>query len=122
MDRANWKEKIIKACKDAGTYKPFFDSVIDTLSVILENRDNAQKDFEDSGGYAVIEHTNQGGATNITKNPELTIIMDLNTQALAYWRDLGLTPAGLKKINDTMAKVEIKESALEKALKEIGGS
>lgn len=86
----------------------------------MENRDNAQAAFEESGGQAVVEHTNQGGNTNAAKNPAMTIVMDLNTQALAYWRDLGLTPAGLKKINDSMARIEVKESALEKALKELG--
>ena len=41
--------------------------------------------------------------------------MDLDTQALAYWRDLGLTPAGLKKINEAAMK-EKKRSALVEAL------
>ena len=33
------------------------------------------------------------------KNPVLVMEMELNTQALSYWRDLGLTPSGLKKLN-----------------------
>lgn len=68
-----------------------------------------------------MEHTNQGGATNATQNPALRLINDLNRDALAYWRDLGLTPSGLRKINDSAMKESRKESALEKALKSLGG-
>jgi hypothetical protein len=45
---------------------------------------------------------------------------DLNTQALAYWRDMGLTPAGLKKLNDAALKAAKKGTPLEEALKGIG--
>lgn len=94
--------------------------MIDTLAGILETRDKAQKQFDDSGGAAVVEHTNKGGATNIMKNPALTIIMDCNAQALQYWRDLGLTPSGLKKINE-QAMQKPKKSLLAEALKDLGG-
>lgn len=120
MTRATWTKKIRQAAEDAGTYKPCFDSVIDTLAGILEMRDKAQKQFEDSGCLAVVEHTNKGGATNIAKNPALTIVMDCNAQALQYWRDLGLTPSGLKKINE-QAMSKPKRSALAEALKSVGG-
>lgn len=99
MDRKKWKKKIIKESEDAGTYRPFFDSVIDTLAGIMEMRDNAQEKFDASGGQTIVKHTNKAGATNIVKNPALVVLMDCNAQALAYWRDLGLTPAGLKKLN-----------------------
>lgn len=115
MDRAQWKRKIRTASKKAGTYKPFFDSIIDTLAGIMELRDKAQQQFEESGGHAVVQYTNKGGATNPAKNPALIVIMDCNAQALAYWRDLGLTPAGLKKINEESLK-ESSASSLEKAL------
>jgi hypothetical protein len=46
---------------------------------------------------------------------------DLNTQALAYWRDLGLTPAGLKKLNEAALKPAVKKTALEEALGSFGG-
>lgn len=94
-----WKRRIIKATKDAGTYQPFFAPVIETLATVLETRDKAQALYEASGAHATIIHTNRGGSANITKNPQLAMIMELNTQALSYWRDLGLTPAGLKKLN-----------------------
>ena len=75
-------------------------------------RDNALEKFDQSGGNTIVKHTNKGGATNIVKNPALQVVMDCNTQALAYWRDLGLTPAGLKRINDEALKA--KPAAAEK--------
>lgn len=44
------------------------------------------------------EYTNKAGATNLTKNPLLVLWDDLNKSALAYWRELGLTPSSYKKI------------------------
>ena len=100
MKKEDWSTQIIEACEAAGTYRPFFISVIDTLAGIMEARDDAQQKFIDSGGQTVVMHTNKGGATNIVKNPALVVVDDLNKTALQYWRDLGLTPAGLKRIDE----------------------
>lgn len=99
MKKPAWKKKIVKACEDAGTYREFFDSVIDTLAGILEKRDEAEALFVESGGKVVVTHTNKAGAKNIEQNPMLRLMNDLNRDALAYWRDLGLTPAGYRKLN-----------------------
>lgn len=53
------------------------------------------------------------------QNPLLRLINDLNRDALTYWRDLGLTPAGLKKINESALK-DNKADALTEALRELG--
>lgn len=97
-----WKKKIIKACEEAGTYRPQFNFVIETLSDMMEKRDEALQFYEDSSGEPIIEYTNKAGATNFTKNPALKIVDDLNKTALQYWRDLGLTPAGLKRIDEEL--------------------
>lgn len=120
MNKAEWRRHIIKSCKAAETYQPFFDSAIDTLAGILEMRDDAQEKFEASGGNTVITHTNKGGATNLVKNPMLVVVTELNAQALAFWRDLGLTPSGLRKINENALKTK-KRSALADALKDLDG-
>lgn len=70
----------------------------------MELRDKAKEKFEESGGEIVVEYTNKNGSTNTVKNPALVVVMECNTQALAYWRDLGLTPAGLKRINESGLK------------------
>lgn len=120
MIATEWKRKIEQAANEAGTYKPIFDAVIDTLSQIMEKRDDAQTEFEAGGKQIIVEHTNKGGATNYEQNPLIRLINDLNRDALAYWRDLGLTPAGLRKINEASMRGDGKESALEKALRSIG--
>lgn len=99
MTAAEWKKRITRDVKAAGTYQKYFGSVIDTLSAILARRDDAEALFVATGGNILVKHTNKGGATNIEQNPALRLINDLNRDALAYWRDLGLTPAGYKRLN-----------------------
>lgn len=118
MKKATWKNRITEACRAAGTYRDFFLPVIDTLAGILEKRDEAQEMFKNSGGNILVKHTNKGGATNIEQNPALRLINDLNRDALAYWRDLGLTPAGLKKIDEEAMKPK-KQNSLEKVLMDL---
>ncbi|MBR5299125.1 MAG: P27 family phage terminase small subunit [Bacteroidales bacterium] len=120
MTKKAWITKIKKACKDAGTYKPFFDSVIDTLAGIMEERDQASEAFNKTGGAVIVKHTNKGGATNLEQNPALRLVNDLNRDALAYWRELGLTPAGLKRINEVAMKEE-NQNALTIALQQLEG-
>ena len=113
MTAKSWEKRIQKACENAGTYKECFDSVIETLAQIMAERDEAAEAYD---GNPIVEHTNQGGNTNLAQNPALRLINDLNRDALAYWRELGLTPKGLKQINEAAIKETKKQSALEKAL------
>lgn len=120
MKRAAWKRRIKKACEQAGTYREFFDPVIDTLADILERRDDAKEKFKATGGNTVVVHTNKGGATNVVKNPALVVIDDLNKTALQYWRDLGLTPAGLKRIDEEAMHRQKKETSFADVLGGLG--
>lgn len=119
MRKVTWEKRITEAAKAAGTYRPHFDSVISTLAAILEKRDAAQKEFDSSGRKMIVEHTNKSGSAYREQNPLLRLINELNRDALAYWRDLGLTPAGLKKIDEDALKKK-KESALAVALRSLG--
>lgn len=118
MLKEEWAKRITSACEKARTYEDYYDDVIDTLAGILEKRDNAEDVFYKSGGHPVIQHTNKAGATNTAKNPALVIVTELNQQALAYWRELGLTPSGLKKLNAEVVKAK-NEGSLEKLLEKI---
>ena len=118
MAEKQWKTKIKTACKAAGTYQKYFDTIIGTLAAIMERRDAVTESYRESGSMPLVEFTNKNGATNLVKNPMLTLINDLDRDALAYWRDLGLTPAGLKKINEQAVKRS--KSALEEALSGLG--
>lgn len=119
MDKSGWIRRITDSAVAAGTYRPFFDDVIETLADILERRDIARELFIESGGNIIVNHTNKAGATNPEQNPALRMVNDLNRDSLAYWRDLGLTPAGLKRIDEQSMK-QRKKSALGEALKGLG--
>ena len=118
MEKKEWMRKINAACKKAGTYQPQFKYVIETLAQIMEDRDKVHEQYVTSGATPTIIHTNKAKERNVVKNPMLVMEMELNSQALAYWRDLGLTPAGLKKLNDDAMKPK-KTSALVEALRGI---
>ena len=119
MTRSRWKNRIKKMMVATGAYKPAFDSVIVMLAEILEQRDKTFQEFMDEGGGSCIEHTSDRGSVSRVKNPYLQMWCDLNKDALAYWRELGLTPSSLKKINEDMMK-KPKISPLAEALRAIG--
>ena len=66
-----------------------------------------------------MKHTNKGGSTNIVKNPALVVLMDCNTQALAYWRELGLTSRSYKTMTGSL-NVQVESKSLEEALADLG--
>lgn len=102
-----WRSRIKRACKEAGTYRPYFDFAIGTLAEIMERRDEALEQYELSGGKPVVVHTNKAGASNLERNPTLLVAADCEKTALQYWRDLGLTPAGLKRIDENSMKEKV---------------
>lgn len=114
-----WRVKIKSQMQKAGMYREEFTSSVDALAKILEQRDAAYKQFLDEGAEFVVERISDRGAVNRAKNPLLQVWSDLNASALAYWRDLGLTPAGLKRIDDGAMKPK-KQDALAKVLSELG--
>lgn len=119
MKKNAWMKRIKECCVNAGTYKQYFDDVIETLAETLEKRDDTAKFYKESGSKPIVTFTNKIGAENYAKNPSLVLWDELNKSALTYWRDLGLTPAGLKKIDEDALK-EHKVDALTAALGELG--
>lgn len=115
MEKAEWIRKIKAACRKAGTYQPQFRYVIETLAQIMEDRDKVHEQYLSSGAHPTIIHTNKAKEQNIVKNPMLVMELDLNAQALAYWKELGLTPAGLKRLNAQVIEKK-NENGLEKLL------
>ena len=120
MTAEQWKKKIKKDCKAVNTYRPQFDSVIDTLAGILEKRDNAEELFIKTGSNILVKHTNKAGAVNIEQNPTIRLINDLNRDAMQYWKELGLTASALKRINENAIKTPERKSALAEALSKFG--
>ena len=98
MTAAQWRSKIKKQCEDIGTYKQSYNSVIDALAKILEQRDSAIEQFRKDGSRLLCEKTSDRGAVNQTINPLVQLVNQLNGTALAYWKELGLTPLAYKKM------------------------
>lgn len=120
MTKKKWIGEITEQCKAVGTYKPEFDMTIAELAEILEQKDKIAQAYKKGGSESVVPYTNKAGAQNMVPNPLLKQILDLKKIALPYWRDLGLTPAGLKKLHEDALKGK-KKSALGEALKSLGG-
>lgn len=119
MSKTKWKNLIIKQLTALGLQNDAYKSTVESLAAILEQRDKTFEEFQQNGGKSVIEYTNKGGSTNMTKNPLLVLWDDLNKTALAYWRELGLTPSSYKKLTGTGAKQEESKKGLAAALASI---
>ena len=120
MTSKKWRLRIKKLCTEVGTYRPSFDPAISTLSDLLEQRDKVYQQYVDEGAEPLVVHTQDRGAQNLRKNPLLEVWDDLNKTALTYWRDLGLTPKGLKAIDEASMKPK-KQSKLDKVMGELLG-
>ena len=119
MSKTKWKNLIKKQLTALGLQNDAYESTVESLAAILEQRDKTFDEFQKSGGKSVIEYTNKGGSTNMTKNPLLVLWDDLNKTSLAYWRELGLTPSSYKKLTGEGPKKEEKAKGLAAALASI---
>lgn len=104
MTKSKWKTLILEQMNALHVQHQAYESIVETLAGILEQRDKTFREFKASGGLSVIEYTNKGGSTNMTKNPLLILWDDLNKTALSYWRELGLTPSSYKKMTGVTGK------------------
>lgn len=120
MTSKQWKNLITGQLSRLGSKEIAYDSVVSTLADILEQRDAVYAEYIAGGSKPVREYTNKGGATNLTKNPLLVLWDDLNKSALAYWRELGLTPSSYKKLSGDGPKKE-KPKGLAETLATIEG-
>ncbi len=97
-----YKEEIIQNMRAVGTYKDSFMNTINAYARAMQDYDDVCESFEKLGSKFMVKHTNKAGADNIVKNPFYLAIEELRRVMLAYATQLGLTPAGLKRINDEM--------------------
>ena len=86
----------------------------------MGQRQKVWADYEADGCRSVIIGVNKGGSEYMAKNPLLSMWDDLTKTALSYRRELGLTPAGLKKLKEN-AMDGPKRSALAEALAKLDG-
>ena len=104
MDKSKWKKRITKQIKIEHDYIASFQTTIEILAEILEERDRVYKAYIEDGAQPTIIFTTDRGQKNPKPNPLLTQWQDLNVTALQYLRDLGLSPAGLRKLQGQLPK------------------
>lgn len=99
MTQGEWEDRIKKSAREIGTYTPSFDAHIETLAGLLAIKDLVKASFIDEGSPITAEYTNKAGKTNVVVNPTLDLIIKIDRVTLPYFRDLGLTPYGIVKVN-----------------------
>lgn len=111
--------KIEERLREIGTFRPEFSETIKRTAALYVLHEKIKKQFKKAGGNAVIEYTTKTGATNKVKNPYLSAMNDVAGQLLAHEKELGLTPAALKKINESSMPRTRTGSVLGEALKKL---
>lgn len=112
------KRQIVDRMTALGVYKVQYMAAIDRLAALYVQMDELIAEYKESGGAPVVEHTNKAGATNAAMSPYLATLLQIQTQALAHERELGLTPAALRKLTDGVEQKQ-KKSPLEMALEKL---
>ena len=100
-----------------GIYKPEFDVTIQVYAGLVEQYQALEKEFKKSK-FTVVEKT--GYSDNAKKAPIVATLENLRKDILSYSNALGLTPSGLRKISDELAKPKKPQSKLEMALMNFG--
>lgn len=108
----------VEDMKQIGTYKAEFSPAITRYSEMRVQYDILMQEWYSDGCKISEEYTNKAGATNIRKTALYLSIESLRRELLEIENTFGLTPAGLKKINDKSMGAK-KESALAKALSKL---
>ena len=98
-----YAQDIKRKCEALDVWRPEFERSQRRLAKIYVRIDEVEDAFERSGGKAVIKMT-KGGAEKPARNPYIVELDLLYDQALTYERELGLTAAALKKINESALK------------------
>lgn len=113
MRASQWEKKLKEQIKFDSEYIPSFETTIKILSEILEERDRVYELYQKDGSHPIINYKSDRGSENPKQNPLLRQWQELNASALAYLRDLGLTAAGLRKLQGQIPKNESRASKLE---------
>lgn len=112
--------EIRAACQGLGTYREEFDPAIWALAKVEEERDSAWEEFEEEGSVRIVTTVNKAGAEYRQQNPSYTVWLNLVAESRSQRRELGLTPAGLKKLREDAMKAP-RKSALAEALARLDG-
>ena len=111
-----FRNKIREDLNASGLYREEFERVIWRLAELYVRMQKTRALYRETGGDPIITSTNKAGAQYYTKNPYLQELDFLQKTALELEKELGLTPAALKKINEAAMLAVPEEDPLSAAL------
>ena len=120
-ERSKIRNKIIKEMKKTGIYNDSFVSVIEDLAELIFFKQKLYANIIDSDFEFSIE-TQDGSRKS---NPEFSQYIQLSKDIKTYSNELGLTPKGLKSLQEeeqekvVSVKAVVENSGLEEILKQI---
>ena len=120
-ERSKIRNKIIKNMKNSGIYNDSFVSVIEDLAELIFFKQKLYANIIDSDFEFSIE-TQDGSRKS---NPEFSQYIQLSKDIKTYSNELGLTPKGLKSLQEeeqekvVSVKAVVENSGLEEILKQI---
>ena len=120
-ERSKIRNKIIKDMKNSGIYNDSFISVIEDLAELIFFKQKLYANIIDSDFEFSIE-TQDGSRKS---NPEFSQYIQLSKDIKTYSNELGLTPKGLKSLQEeeqekvVSVKAVVENSGLEEILKQI---
>lgn len=109
MKKAAYIKHIKSQIKVDADYIPNFETTISILAELLEERDRVYKIYQEQGAQPTIIFESDRGAKNPKPNPLFKQWNDLNVTVLNYLDKLGLTAAGLRKLQGQLPKEEVKK-------------
>ena len=109
MNKTEYIQLIKEQIKVDADYITSFETTINVLAEIMEERDRVYKIYLEQGAQPIIIFETDRHAKNPKPNPLFKQWQELNIQALGYLRDLGLTAAGLRKLSGQIPKQEKKK-------------
>lgn len=95
-----YKADIEKKMNALNIYKAEYDHAVKLLAQALFDYWTVRQRFESEGSKVLILKVGAGKVVNSVKNPLYSAMDDIRKDILAYSKELGLTPASLKRIND----------------------
>lgn len=111
------EEKIREAMKAAGVYNEIFEDSIKALAKAERQLSRSEKEWRKSGGQMVAQLTNKTGAAYTAKDPHWAVVESQRKDVQAMREKLGLTPSGLKKVQQKAASVDFgRKSRIEQLL------
>ena len=108
MSRKSYRDRIVARMMSLGTYREEFDLAIDSLANIMDSRDKAYRMWQKSGGDFYVS-----GEKMDRTHPLLKEWENLNTQALAYMKELSLTHQAMKRRAEASESLKTKTTLFE---------